>query len=621
MSVEKISELSMIDKWFIDQIDQIIKQSESLKNLSSPESLLIAKQMGFSDKQIAHLCGLTELEVRKKRKQMGINVTFKPVDTCAAEFEAYTPYYYSTYETEDEVRSSDKPKVVILGSGPNRIGQGIEFDYCCVHASFALREAGYESIMINSNPETVSTDYDTSDRLYFEPLTFEDVMNVIERENPEGVIVQLGGQTPLKLARQLENAGVKILGTSPESIDLAEDRKRFGAILEKLKIPFAPYGTATSLAEAESTAKRIGYPVLVRPSYVLGGRAMEIVYTDEMLEKYMKHAVKASPEHPVLVDKFLEGAIEIDVDALYDGETFLLGGIMEHIEEAGIHSGDSACVLPPRTIPTEIIELAETYTKKLAKELGVKGLINIQMAYKDGALYVLEVNPRASRTVPFVSKATGRTLAKIGTMIMLGKKLKDLDVPPAKTGHISVKEAVLPFNKFPGEDIVLGPEMKSTGEVMGIDYSFGTAFAKAQISAGSSLPSKGKVFISVCDRDKAAANKVANDLKKLGFNLLATGGTAKSIGSSGVDVDVVKKANEGKPNVIDLINEGEIDLIINTPFGRGPRTDGYQIRTSATSRGVPCITTISGAEAAIQGITAIQKGELKVKSIQEYLNG
>lgn len=617
-STGKINELTYIDPWFIDQIKQIVDFKNELKNVDE-DTLLKAKQMGFSDKQIAILTGSSEEAVKKERKKLGINPVFKPVDTCAGEFEAYTPYYYSTYEEEDEVKGTDKPKVVILGSGPNRIGQGVEFDYCCVHAAFALTENGYESIMVNCNPETVSTDYDTSDRLYFEPLTFEDVINIIEVEKPLGVIVQLGGQTPLKLARELEEAGVNILGTSPDSIDLAEDRKRFGSLIEKLKIPQAPNGTATSVEEALLAAKEIGYPVLVRPSYVLGGRAMEIVYNDDMLEKYMKSAVKASPEHPVLVDKFLEDAIELDVDAIFDGEQFLLGGVMEHIEEAGVHSGDSACVLPPHTIPENIIDLAVEYTEKLARALNVVGLMNVQLAYKDGTLYVLEANPRASRTVPFVSKATGRPLAKIGTMIMTGSKLKDLDVPEIVKGHVSVKEAVLPFNKFPGEDIVLGPEMKSTGEVMGVDTDFGAAFAKAQLSAGAALPLKGAVFLSVKDKDKPKSVDIAVALKELGFTLYATSGTAKFLSDNGVDVISTRKADEGSPNIIDMLSGGKIALVINTPLGRGPRADGYQIRAACIMNGIPCITTIAGTQAAIHGIRSIKEKGLKVCSIQEYL--
>lgn len=629
MSIAEINELTKIDPWFLDQIRQIIEIKKELslhvilseaKNLNGNRSIFKkAKQAGFSDVQLANILETDELEIRNSRKRLNIVPVYKSVDTCAAEFEAYTPYYYSTYEIEDEVRDTKKQKVLILGSGPNRIGQGVEFDYCCVHASFALREMGYESIMVNSNPETVSTDYDTSDRLYFEPLTFEDVLNIIEREKPIGIIVQLGGQTPLKLAKALEDAGANILGTSTKSINTAEDREEFGKLLKELEIPFSPYGMANSIDEAKEVAHKIGFPVLVRPSYVLGGRAMEIVYSDEMIEKYMTSAVKASPEHPVLIDKFLEGAIELDVDALFDGETFLLGGVMEHIEEAGIHSGDSACALPPHTIGKDYIDVAVKYTEKMARVLDVRGLINVQMAIKDGVVYVLEVNPRASRTVPFVSKATGVPLARIATKIMLKKKIKELNIRKPKTGHIAVKEAVLPFNKFPGEDIVLGPEMKSTGEVMGIDSSIGIAFAKSQMGAGAGIPKSGNIFISVCDKDKKSILPIAKKLNEYDFKIYATSRTARVFEDNGIEVSIVKKVSEGKHNVIDLISNGDIDLVINTPFGRGARSDGYQIRTLATQKGIPCITTVAGAKEALQGISEMRTKEIAVKSLQEYL--
>lgn len=623
MSLDEINEITKIDKWFLNNIREIyLKEKEiskeTIKTISD-ELLKEAKQYGFSDIQLACLLKCDEKSVREKRKKLDIIPTFKTVDTCAAEFEAYTPYYYSTYEVENETRETDKQKVVILGGGPNRIGQGIEFDYCCVHASFALREDGFETIMVNCNPETVSTDYDTSDRLYFEPLTFEDVMNIIEAEKPVGVIVQFGGQTPLKLALPLEKSGVKILGTSPDNIDLAEDRKRFGRLLKKLEINQSPNGTATSYEEAKKVASQISYPVLVRPSYVLGGRAMEIVYSEDMLEGYISSAVKASSEHPILIDKFLEGAIEVDVDAISDGDDVYIGGVMEHIEEAGIHSGDSACVIPPYTLSKDIIDTIEDQTKKLAKELNVIGLLNIQYAVKDNVVYVLEVNPRASRTVPFVSKATGVPLAKIASRVMTGRKLKEFKLEKIKKlNHVAIKEAVLPFSRFPEADTVLGPEMKSTGEVMGIDVSFGKAFAKAEAGAYQELPLKGTVFISVCDKDKKMVIQIARKLSELGFKIIATSGTGNILTYNDIRVSEVLKVREGRPNVIDLIKNGQIDLIINTPYGKGPRSDGYYIRTAAVTKGIPCITTISGALAAVQGIEAVLESEFSVKCIQEY---
>jgi len=621
-SVKEIYELNKIDPWFLNQIGQILDVKKEIKE-ASPKALLElipkAKECGFSDYQIGYLTNQSEAQIRELRKKNNIEPVFKTVDTCAAEFEAYTPYYYSTYEQESEVRLSSKPKIMILGSGPNRIGQGIEFDYCCVHSSFALREEGFETIMVNCNPETVSTDYDTSDRLYFEPLTFEDVMNIVEAEKPDGVIIQFGGQTPLKMALALEQAGVKIIGTSPNSIDLAEDRERFTKLLSALSINQAPGGTATSFKEALVVARKIGYPVLVRPSYVLGGRAMEIVYNEESLEGYMKSAVKASPKHPVLIDKFLEGAIEVDVDAICDGEEVFVGAIMEHIEEAGIHSGDSSCSIPPYSLTKNHLQIIKEYTVQLAKALEVKGLINIQYAVKNGDIYVLEVNPRASRTVPYASKATGNSLAKLATKVMVGRKLKEFDLKPIEAiSYYSVKEVVLPFARFPEVDAVLGPEMKSTGEVMGIDVDFGRAFAKAQAAAGASLPTKGNCFISLADKDKHWGAELAKLLINLGFDIFTTKGTAQNIQTNGAKIKQVLKVQEGSPNVVDLIKEGHIQLVINTPFGKGPRTDGYYIRTAALAYNIPCITTIAAAKAAITGIKALRDYSQKVKPLQDY---
>ncbi len=622
MTIEKVCELTKVDPWFIAQIAELIEIESKIKDQKidsiDVELLRDAKRAGFSDIQIAFLTGSSELKVREKRKEVEVIPTFKTVDTCAAEFEAYTPYYYSTYEDEDEVRESQKKKVMILGGGPNRIGQGIEFDYCCVHGSFALKELAYETIMVNCNPETVSTDYDTSDRLYFEPLTYEDVMNIVEREKPYGAIIQFGGQTPLKLAKALEKAGVKILGTSPDSIDLAEDRKQFGQVLRELKIPQAAHGTARSFKEAVEVAAKIGYPLLIRPSYVLGGRAMELAYTEFMLEGYMASAVKASPEHPVLIDKFLEGAIEVDVDALSDGHEVIVGGIMEHIEEAGIHSGDSACVIPPYTLSDDILETITDYTTKLGLALDVIGLLNIQFAVKDETVYVLEVNPRASRTVPFVSKAIGIPLAKIATKIMVGEKLADVmpDIP--KMDYIAIKEAVLPFSRFPGSDIVLGPEMRSTGEVMGLSKSFSVAYAKAQLATGFKFPATGRVFVSVCNRDKRNIRFIAKGLLDLGYKLVSTKGTADLLRKAGLEVEEVMKVHEGRPNVVDSIINDEIGLVINTPWGKGTHSDGFHIRTAAAAHGVPCVTTIAAAAAVVQGLEAIQQGEIGVKALQDY---
>ncbi|MBI4379059.1 MAG: carbamoyl-phosphate synthase large subunit, partial [Nitrospinae bacterium] len=553
------------------------------------------------------------------RKENGIKAVFKRVDTCAAEFIAHTPYMYSTYEKECESEPTERKKIMILGGGPNRIGQGIEFDYCCVHGVFALKEDGYETIMVNCNPETVSTDYDTSDRLYFEPLTFEHVMNIVDVEKPDGVIVQFGGQTPLKLAIPLDKAGVKIIGTSPDNIDRAEDRERFKVLLHKLNLKQPDNGTATSQREAVEIATRIGYPVILRPSYVLGGRAMEIVYDDNALIYYMTHAVQASPEHPVLIDRFLEDAIEIDVDAISDGKIVVIGGIMEHIEEAGIHSGDSACSLPPYSLSNKLIHEIKRQTTSLAKELNVVGLINIQYAVKNGDIYVLEVNPRASRTIPFVSKAIGVPLAKLAARVMAGKTLQELGfTAEKKVGHISVKEAVFPFIKFPGVDTILGPEMKSTGEVMGIDTSFGMAFAKSQLGAGVTLPKNGKVFISVADKDKSSVIKIARQFRDLGFNIVGTAGTSAVLEKSGIAVDKVLKVKEGRPNIIDYMKNGEISLVVNTTFGKASALDSYSIRRTALTYNIPYCTTIPGALAAAYGIKAIQNGSVDVKSLQEY---
>ncbi|MBU4489675.1 MAG: carbamoyl-phosphate synthase large subunit [Actinobacteria bacterium] len=632
MGTGEIYERTGVDPWFLDNLAQVADMEEELSRHhlgGVPNDLLLeAKRYGFSDVELARLLGARETEVREHRLGRGIAAVFKSVDTCGAEFEAYTPYYYSTYESEDEVRPTDREKVMILGSGPNRIGQGIEFDYCCVHASFACKEMGYETIMVNCNPETVSTDYDTSDRLYFEPLTFEDVMNIIDRERPMGVIVQLGGQTPLKLAIPLERAGVNILGTPPSAIDRAEDRERFGRALKNLGINHPPDGIANSAAGALEAAARIGYPVLVRPSYVLGGRAMEIVYNDKMMERYIVTAVKASPEYPVLIDKFLEDAKEIDVDALSDGKEVYVAGIMEHVEEAGIHSGDSACVIPPPFISEEVKETIKEYTRRLAVELGVIGLINVQYAVKSDEVYVLEVNPRASRTVPFVSKTIGIPIAKMATRLMLGETIEELGLGEERFSslkHVSVKEAVLPFVRFPGVDTVLGPEMKSTGEVMGIaDYSpdshsgIGMAMVKAQIASYNHFPISGTAFVSVPDRKKPAGIFIASRLEQQGFRILATEGTARKLVEKGVNVEMVRKVGEGSPDVVDLIRDGEIDLVINVPGGQGSRGSGYRIRTEATANGVPCITTMELADIVIMGIEALKESGLRVKSIQEY---
>jgi carbamoyl-phosphate synthase large subunit len=631
MTVEEIFRVTAIDPWFLGNIEQIIAMEEELKSFrgaacsapaeSARDLLREAKRFGFSDKFLGRLWGRSEEAIRSLRLSLGIRPVFKRVDTCAAEFVAYTPYLYSTYEEECEADPTERKKIMILGGGPNRIGQGIEFDYCCVHGVFALAEDGYETIMVNCNPETVSTDYDTSDRLYFEPLTFEDVLNIVEVEKPDGVIVQFGGQTPLKLAVALEKAGVPIIGTSPDSIDRAEDRERFQVMLHKLGLRQPENGTARSFEEAEKVADRIGYPVVVRPSYVLGGRAMEIVYEVEELRRYMRTAVQASPEHPILIDKFLDEAIEVDVDALCDGHEAVIGGIMEHIEEAGIHSGDSACSLPPYSLPAEIAGEIRRQTKMMALELNVKGLMNVQFAVKDRDIYILEVNPRASRTAPFVSKATGRPLAKLAARIMSGKTLQELGVTcEIEPKHISVKESVFPFVKFPGVDTILGPEMKSTGEVMGIDENFGRAFAKAQQGAGVKLPRSGKVFMSVRDADKKHIVSVAKKLYDNHFKLVATRGTAAFLQEKGIPVQVVKKVLEGRPHIVDSIKNSEICMVINTTQGAQAVADSFSIRRSALVNNIAYYTTVAGARAAVDGIIAMAGEQLDVKPLQEYLN-
>lgn len=602
-----------------------MKQSSKTRGIPQQvtrEILLKAKQYGFSDHQLAHLWGTTEGTIRRIRKEMGVTPVYKTVDTCAAEFEAHTPYHYSTYDQENESIRTDRKKVIILGGGPNRIGQGIEFDYCCVHGVYALEEEGIETIMINCNPETVSTDYDTTDKLYFEPLTLEDVLNIYDHEQPLGVIVSFGGQTPLKIAKALEENGVRILGTSSEGIDIAEDRERFGALLRKMRIPHPMYGTAYSVSNAVLVAEQIGFPVLIRPSYVLGGRAMEICYNSDAVREYMKKAVDVSPEHPVLIDRFLEDAFEFDVDAVCDGKDVLIGGVMEHIEEAGIHSGDSSCVIPPYMISDKNLEDLKSYTVRLAKALKVVGLLNVQYAMKEGVVYVLEVNPRASRTVPFVSKSVGLPLAKIAAKVMIGRTLEDLGVRDfdfQKIKHISVKEAVFPFSKFPRVPVFLGPEMRSTGEVMGISSAFGAAIAKAQMGAGNTLPTEGTIFISVNNSDKNEITLgIVREYLRLGFTFVATEGTAKFLCDNGIKCVTVFKVNEGRPNVVDLIKNGGIKLIINTPLGEESRYDEYAIGWAAIEQKVSFMTTLSAAAAAVKGIEE-QKGlALEVRSLQEY---
>ena len=668
MKIEEIHELTQIDPWFLHNIKQIMEMEEEIRaevrkcgsaevknnfrasELPDFQALLReAKEYGFSDRRLSKLLNTDEMSLRQYRKENAIVPVYKMVDTCAAEFKAYTPYLYSTYEkpfysaevwksesvkgkdfraselpsfratVECEANPTDRKKVIILGSGPNRIGQGIEFDYCCVHAVFALKELGYETIMVNCNPETVSTDYDTADRLYFEPLTFEDVLNIVETEKPIGVIVQFGGQTPLKLAVPLEKAGVKILGTSPDSIDMAEDRKRFKEILHKLNLRQPESGTAMSVDEAVEVAKSIDYPVMVRPSYVLGGRAMEIVYDEESLKGYMKRAFTASPEHPILIDKYLEDAIEIDVDAISDGTSVIIGGIMEHIEEAGIHSGDSACSMPPYSLRSDILDNIKTYTRALSKELNVIGLMNIQFAVKDNEIYILEVNPRASRTIPYVSKSIGVPLAKMAAKVMVGKTLADLGfTSEIKISHFTVKEAVFPFDRFKGVDTLLGPEMKSTGEVMGIDQDFGRAYAKAQASANNTMPLSGKVFISVKDKDKQYLPPMARKLTSLGFSLIATRGTADYLNQYGISVETVNKVGEGRPDIVDYIKNKEINFMINTVFGTKAQKDSFILRESALQYKVPYTTTITGAKATLNAIEVLLREKINIKSLQQY---
>jgi carbamoyl-phosphate synthase large subunit len=622
-SVPDLVDLTHIDPWFLNEMQEI---TDTIKLIGQhtidsipPELLREAKESGFDDARIARLVGAKARDVAAKRGDYAIMPVYKRVDTCAAEFESYTPYFYSTYEEENEADPSDRKKIIILGSGPNRIGQGIEFDYCCCHASFALKEENFETIMVNCNPETVSTDYDTSDRLYFEPLTLEDVLHIVRLEKPTGVIVQFGGQTPLNLALDLQHAGVPIVGTSPDSIDLAEDRKRFGDLLRRLDIPQPHNGTAVTLEEARAIARQIGYPVLVRPSYVLGGRAMVIVYDEGMLDNYMSAAVQVSRERPILIDKFLEDAYEVDVDALCDSEQVIIAGIMEHIEEAGVHSGDSSCVLPTYQLSEDLRETIRKYTIQLGRALNVIGLMNIQFAIRAGKVYVLEVNPRASRTVPFVSKATGVPLAKIAAKVMIGRKLSEFGLPgELKVDQFFVKSPVFPFARFQGVDTILGPEMKSTGEVMGVDDSFGKAYVKAQISAGSILPKQGVAFISVNQHDKNFISKIAADLVEVGFKIIATRGTARVLRNSGIEVETVYKVNEGRPHIVDYIKSGKVDLIINTPLGRESFFDEKAIRRAAINHRVPSITTIAGAAAAVNGIRAIRREKLDVRSLQEY---
>lgn len=626
-SVDQIHELTKIDPWFLDHLSQIVEfentllQYESLEQ-ATPALILKAKQHGFSDRQLAHLFSVSETHVRKWRLQHDIRSVFKLVDTCAAEFEAYTPYYYSSYESEDEApNETDRKRIMIIGGGPNRIGQGIEFDYCCCQAAFALRELEIETVMVNSNPETVSTDYDTSDLLFFDPLTSEDLLNICERIKPDGVIVQFGGQTPLNLAKALETAGVPIIGTSTDSIDIAEDRERFQGLLERLNLRQPPNGIARDYNQAHHVAEQIGYPVLVRPSYVLGGRAMEIVFDEDSLRRYMTEAVSVSPEHPVLIDQFLEDAIEVDVDAVSDGQRALVAGVMEHIEEAGVHSGDSACAIPPFSLPDSVIEEIKQSTLAIAHELKVCGLMNIQFAIKrEGPhfhVYILEVNPRASRTVPFVSKSVGIPLARIAAKAMAGISLDDqnlVDIPTVN--HVSVKESVFPFARFPGVDIILGPEMRSTGEVMGSDDTFAMAFAKSQMAAGVPLPQEGTIFVSVRDRDKIAVTPIIKQFSELGYRIIATAGTAELLLEQDIDVELVHKLHQGRPNLLDHLMNGQVQMIINTPKGKGARTDEGRIRAAAVYNSIPCITTIAGAHAVLRACKALLSSPLQVTSLQ-----
>jgi len=643
LTLEEINQACKYDPWFLARIENIVSTEADVRKFGTPktmEEMLHLKKMGFSDARLAELCGKTEAEMTALRTGLDVRPVFKRVDTCAAEFDSQTPYMYSAYEdrgwvtadgstqTECEADPSDRKKVIVLGGGPNRIGQGIEFDYCCVHAAYSLADAGYETIMVNCNPETVSTDYDTSDRLYFEPLTIEDVLEIVHVEQSAGelagVIVQFGGQTPLKLARGLEAAGVPILGTTPDAIDLAEDRDRFQKLLSDLKLRQPNNGIARSHEEALAAAERIGYPVLLRPSYVLGGRAMEIVHDQSSLERYMREAVKVSGDSPVLVDDYLRDAIEVDVDALCDGEVVVVAGVMEHIEEAGVHSGDSACSLPPHTLSAEIVREIKVQAEALALKLGVVGLMNVQFAVKDGDIYILEVNPRASRTVPFVAKATGRPIAKIAARVMAGEKLLDFGLTPgpdaefSSSSHVAVKEAVFPFNRFPGVDTILGPEMKSTGEVMGLDRDFQTAFAKAQIAAGSKLPTSGRVFVSVRNSDKPAIVEPARQLIELGFTVVATGGTAAHLAEAGLKVETINKVLEGRPHIVDAMKNDDIDMIINTTEGAQALGDSYEIRRTALTNNIPYFTTLAGAGAAVQGISALSAGSLEVCPLQSY---
>ncbi len=620
MTVDEAHKITGVPRFYLSELRDIVElelrwQSEGV---GDPHTLRLMKRYGFSDARLAELSGRAEDDIRALRVQHGIRPVYKAVDTCAAEFEAETPYFYSTYEEENEALPGKKPRIVILGSGPNRIGQGIEFDYCCVHAAMTVRELGYEAVMVNCNPETVSTDYDVSDRLYFEPLTLEDVLNVVANEQPLGVIVQYGGQTPLRLSAALAKAGVALIGTPHDAIDLAEDRGRFGALLDELHMRCPPYGVAHDLDEAREVARTIGFPLLVRPSFVLGGRAMEIVYSPEDLERYLQTTAAADTKGPVLLDRFLEDAIEVDVDAVCDGEDVFIGAVMQHVEEAGVHSGDSSCVIPSISLGEGTLEQVRKWTTELALALGVRGLMNAQLAYQNYELYVLEVNPRASRTVPFVSKATGVQLAKVATRVMLGERLRDMGLPDRLVpAHVSVKEAVTPFARFPDADNRLGPEMKSTGEVMGVAETFPAAFSKAQAAAGAPLPLEGTVFLSVCDSDKSAATILAQRLVGLGFSLTATRGTATALRSLGVPVEAVSKVGEGEPHVVDMISAGQVDLVINTPYGRAARSDGNDIRRAALRRGVPCITTLAGASAAVSAIGSSRRHTVLVRCLQD----
>lgn len=623
-SVERVFEVSKIDRWFLTRIHDMIMvecalRSRPLETLDAEEMRLI-KSYGFSDEQIAYLCDSDEMSVRARRKELGVIPVFKTVDTCAAEFDSETEYHYKTYESgPSEIKPASRKRAMILGAGPNRIGQGIEFDYCCVHASYALHDAGFETIMVNCNPETVSTDYDTSDRLYFEPLTYEDVMDIIDVERPDGVVVTLGGQTPLKLAKALEEAGVPIMGTKPYAIDLAEDRDRFAEILDELSITYPAAGMASSFEEACRVADRIGFPLLVRPSYVLGGRGMVIAYDAKYLERYMAEAARITPDHPVYLDRFLEGAIECDVDALCDGEQVYIGGVLEHIEEAGVHSGDSACCIPPFTLSEAQVSQLRSITRRLAKRLGVVGLINIQFAIKDMVVYVIEANPRASRTVPFVSKATGVPLAKLAARIMAGEKIADFDLPDdeRRQAHFCVKEAVMPFGRFPGTDVILGPEMKSTGEVMGIAYNFPSAYAKTQAAASMNIPTEGRCFLSVCDRDKRPTLPLARDLVRMGFDIVSTEGTARALKAANIPCEVIARISEPEPNIETMIMDGGIDLMINTPFGQDTRPDGYLLRTLAVRQNLCYVTTLAGAQAFVSAIETLREQSMPVIALQD----